>query len=125
VLSGPSFAREVAKGLPTAISLASNNKKWSADLIQRFHHYHFRVYENNDLKGVQLCGAVKNVLAIATGISDGLKLGANARSALITRGLAEMSRLCLALGGSAATALSLAGVGDLVLTCTDNQSRNR
>ncbi|HYF97510.1 MAG TPA: NAD(P)H-dependent glycerol-3-phosphate dehydrogenase [Coxiellaceae bacterium] len=125
VLSGPSFAKEVAKGLPTAVSLASNNKEFARDLIERFHSLNFRVYENNDLVGVQLCGTVKNVLAIATGISDGLQLGANARSALITRGLAEMSRLCVALGGKAATVLSLAGVGDLVLTCTDNQSRNR
>ncbi len=125
LLSGPSFAKEVARALPTAVSLASNNHLFAQDLKQAFHSASFRVYENNDLIGMQLCGTVKNVLAIATGIADGLELGANARSALITRGLAEMSRLCVALGGQAATVLSLAGVGDLVLTCTDNQSRNR
>ncbi len=125
VLSGPSFAKEVAQALPTAVSLASNNAAFEQDLIQRFHSAHFRIYENSDMIGVQLCGTLKNVLAIAAGISDGLKLGANARSALITRGLTELSRLCVAAGGQSSTVMSLAGVGDVVLTCTDNQSRNR
>lgn len=125
VLSGPSFAKEVALGLPTAVSLASHDKEFARDLTEALHSNNFRVYENKDMVGLQLCGTVKNVLAIATGISDGLNLGANARCALITRGLAEMSRLCEAKGGSSKVVLSLAGVGDLVLTCTDNQSRNR
>ncbi len=125
VLSGPSLAVEVAAGLPTAVSLASNNKAFANDLITRLHCPHFRVYENKDFVGLELCGAVKNVLAIATGISDGLKLGSNARSALITRGLVEMKRLCLAMGGLQETIMGLAGLGDLVLTCTDNHSRNR
>ncbi len=125
ILSGPSFAHEVALGLPTAISLSGNQRNFVRDLITRFHGINFRVYENNDLIGVQLCGVIKNILAIGVGISDGLKLGANARSALITRGLAEMSRFIVSLGASANTIMSLAGIGDLVLTCTDNQSRNR
>lgn len=125
VLSGPSFAKEVMLNLPTAVSLAGNNAAFSDSLVQRFHNGNFRVYTNTDLVGVQLCGVVKNVLAIAVGISDGMGFGANTRCALITRGLAELSRLCVALGGLPKTMLSLAGVGDLVLTCTDNQSRNR
>ena len=125
VLAGPSFAKEVAAKKPTAISLAGNDPQFMSDISERFHNSYFRLYKNSDFVGVQLCGAVKNVLAIAVGISDGLNLGANARSALITRGLAEMTRLCVALGGVYATMMSLAGVGDLVLTCTDNQSRNR
>lgn len=125
VLSGPSFAYEVAKGLPTAITLASTDKQFAADLTQRLHNKTFRVYTSDDLVGVQLGGAIKNVLAIAAGISDGLGFGANARSALITRGLAELVRLGLAMGGRLETFMGLAGMGDLVLTCTDNQSRNR
>jgi glycerol-3-phosphate dehydrogenase (NAD(P)+) len=125
ILAGPSFAKEVAKGLPTAITLASNDEGFSHDLLQRLHSHSFRVYTQADLIGVQVCGAVKNVLAVATGISDGLNLGANARAALITRGLAEMVRLGKAMGGESETFMGLAGLGDLVLTCTDDQSRNR
>lgn len=125
VLSGPSFAKEVMLNLPTAVSLAGNNQEFLESLSQRFHNGHFRVYLNPDFIGVQLCGVIKNVMAIAVGISDGMGFGANTRCALITRGLAEMSRLCVVLGGLSETMMSLAGVGDLVLTCTDNQSRNR
>lgn len=125
VLSGPSFAKEVAMGVPTALSVAGNNAEFLRQLSQYFHNDSFRVYLNTDLIGVQLCGVVKNVMAIAVGIADGLGFGANTRCALITRGLSEMSRLCVALGGQSQTTMSLAGVGDLVLTCTDNQSRNR
>ena len=125
VLSGPSFAKEVACGLPTAVSLAGNNAAFNHSLIERFHNKSFRVYLNHDLAGIELCGVVKNALAIMVGMSDGLGFGANARSALMTRGLSEMSRLCLAVGGKAQTLMSLAGVGDLILTCTDDQSRNR
>lgn len=124
-LSGPSFAREVAAEKPTAVSLAGNDETFMHELRERFHSPHFRVYRNNDLVGLEICGAAKNVLAIAVGICDGLDLGANARCALITRGLTEMARLALAMGGRTETMLSLGGVGDLVLTCTDNQSRNR
>lgn len=125
VLSGPSLAKEVASGLPTAVSLASNDITFAKHLIYLLHAPHFRVYHNHDFIGVEVCGAVKNVLAIATGMSDGLELGANARSALITRGLAEMSRLCEVLGGQRDTVMGLAGLGDLVLTCTAEGSRNR
>lgn len=125
VISGPSFAREVACGLPTALVLASNNPAYIQKLQTIFHHDNMRVYLTDDAIGVQLCGAVKNVLAIACGISDGLNFGANAKAALITRGLAEMSRLGLKLGARQETFMGLAGLGDLVLTCTDNQSRNR
>lgn len=125
VLSGPSFAKEVAMNLPTAVSLAGNNVDFLNALTKRFHSNYFRVYVNPDLIGVQLCGVVKNVMAIAVGISDGMGFGTNTKCALITRGLAEMARLCEALGGQRNTTMSLAGVGDLVLTCTDNQSRNR
>jgi glycerol-3-phosphate dehydrogenase (NAD(P)+) len=125
VLAGPSFAKEVADEKPTAVSLSGNDAQLMSDIRERFHNHYFRLYKNSDFVGVQLCGAVKNVLAIAVGIADGLNLGANTRCALITRGLAEMTRLCVALGGLNATMMSLAGVGDLVLTCTDNQSRNR
>ncbi|MCH9770065.1 MAG: NAD(P)-dependent glycerol-3-phosphate dehydrogenase [Gammaproteobacteria bacterium] len=125
VLSGPSFAAEIATNRPTAISLAGNDQDFLDDLSRRLHNNRFRVYQNSDLIGVEICGAVKNVLAIATGITDGLKLGANTRAALMTRGLIEMRRLCIALGGSENTVLSLAGVGDSILTCTDDQSRNR
>jgi len=125
VLSGPTFAAEVAAGLPTAITLACQNPAFSADLLARLHDEHFRVYTSDDLIGVGLGGAVKNVLAIATGIADGLQFGANTRAALVTRGLAEIMRLGVALGGQRETFMGLAGLGDLVLTCTDNQSRNR
>ena len=125
VLTGPSFAKEVAIGLPTAITIATRHDVFANDLIELFHSHNFRVYRSYDVIGVQLGGAIKNVLAIAVGIADGLGLGANARSALITRGLAEMSRLGLALGGQLETFMGLAGLGDLLLTCTDNQSRNR
>ncbi|QLH41302.1 MAG: NAD(P)-dependent glycerol-3-phosphate dehydrogenase [Coxiellaceae bacterium] len=125
VLSGPSFAREVALGMPTAVTIAANQVGFAAELQQQFHASYFRVYTSDDLLGVQVCGVVKNVLAIAVGASDGLGLGANARAALITRGLTEMARLGTALGGKRETFMGLAGLGDLVLTATDNQSRNR
>lgn len=124
-LSGPSFAKEVAAGLPTAITLAADSINFTQDLIKRFHSKLFRVYHTTDIIGVQLGGAMKNVLAIAVGTADGLGFGANACAALITRGLAEMVRLGVALGGQRETFMGLAGMGDLVLTCTDNQSRNR
>ncbi|WP_423062952.1 NAD(P)H-dependent glycerol-3-phosphate dehydrogenase [Candidiatus Paracoxiella cheracis] len=125
VIAGPSYAKEVAAGLPTAVSLASNDEIFAQDLIERFHNKRFRIYRNKDMIGIELCGAIKNVLAIAAGINDGMKLGVNSRCAMITRGLAEMSRLCIALGGQQETVVGLAGVGDLILTCSDNQSRNR
>lgn len=125
ILSGPSFAKEVAKLYPTAIAIAGKNEQELEAVIPYFHHDNMRVYGNLDIKGVQLAGAYKNVIAIATGISDGLGFGANARAALITRGLAEMTRLGIALQGDPETFKGLAGLGDLVLTATDNQSRNR
>jgi glycerol-3-phosphate dehydrogenase (NAD(P)+) len=125
VISGPSFAKEVARFLPTALTLAGTDSAYQKKIHQILHHNNIRVYLSDDLIGVQLCGAVKNILAIACGISDGLGYGANAKAALITRGLAEMSRLGLSFGARQETFLGLAGVGDLVLTCTDNQSRNR
>lgn len=125
MFSGPSFAAELAKGLPTALTLVSKDIPFQKKLHHAFHHDALRVYLSQDLIGVQLCGAVKNVLAIACGMSDGLEFGANAKAALITRGLAEMRRLGLAIGGKLETFMGLAGLGDLVLTCTDNQSRNR
>jgi glycerol-3-phosphate dehydrogenase (NAD(P)+) len=125
VISGPSFAGEVAKFLPTALTLAGNNTTFQKSIRACLHHKNLRVYLSNDVIGVQLCGAVKNVLAIACGISDGLGYGANAKAALITRGLAEMSRLGRLLGAREESFTGLAGLGDLVLTCTDNQSRNR
>jgi glycerol-3-phosphate dehydrogenase (NAD(P)+) len=126
VLSGPTFAKEMASGLPTAISLSSEDDEFVAELSDLLHcEKRFRVYSNKDFIGVQLGGAVKNVIAIAAGIADGIGFGANARTALITRGLAEMTRLGLALNAEPATFMGMAGLGDLVLTCTDNQSRNR
>jgi glycerol-3-phosphate dehydrogenase (NAD(P)+) len=125
VLSGPTLAIEVAQGLPAAIVLAGTNANFNADLQALFHSTTFRVYQNNDMIGVELCGALKNVLAIAVGLSDGLQLGSNARAALITRGLVEMRRLCEALGGQSETLFGLAGLGDLLLTSTDDRSRNR
>ena len=126
VISGPTFAKELAAGLPTAIALAATDPQFADDLQQLLHcGKSFRVYNNADFIGVQLGGAVKNVIAIGAGISDGIGFGANARTALITRGLAEMSRLGEALGADPTTFMGMAGLGDLVLTCTDNQSRNR
>jgi glycerol-3-phosphate dehydrogenase (NAD(P)+) len=125
VVSGPSFAGEVARGMPTAITVASRSAAASATVSQWLHHGNFRAYTREDMIGVQLGGALKNVMAIAAGISDGLGFGANARAALITRGLAEISRMGIQRGGIAETFMGLAGMGDLVLTCTDNQSRNR
>ncbi|KGY10726.1 NAD(P)H-dependent glycerol-3-phosphate dehydrogenase [Vibrio sinaloensis] len=126
VLSGPTFAKELAMGMPTAISVASPDAEFVADLQEKIHcSKTFRVYANSDFTGMQLGGAVKNVIAIGAGMSDGIGFGANARTALITRGLAEMSRLGAALGAQAETFMGMAGLGDLVLTCTDNQSRNR
>ena len=124
-LSGPTFAREVGKGLPTAITVASTDPAFADELAQALHSPAFRAYTGHDLIGVGVGGAVKNVIAIAAGLSDGLGHGANARAALVTRGLAEAMRLGLALGAKTETFLGLAGVGDLVLTCTDDQSRNR
>lgn len=125
VISGPSFAREVAGGLPTAVTVASDDPPFAARIAALLHGGRFRAYTSPDLVGVEVCGAAKNVLAIATGIADGLGFGANTRAALITRGLAELIRLGRALGGRPETFMGLAGVGDLVLTCTDDQSRNR
>lgn len=126
VVSGPTFAYELAAGLPTAIALAATDATFSADLQRLLHcGKSFRVYNNPDLVGVQLGGAVKNVIAVGAGISDGIGFGANARTALITRGLAEMSRLGAAMGAEPCTFMGMAGLGDLVLTCTDNRSRNR
>ncbi|MBO9491844.1 NAD(P)H-dependent glycerol-3-phosphate dehydrogenase [Endozoicomonas sp. G2_1] len=126
VLSGPTFAKEMAAGLPTAISLSSTDDDFVEQLSNLLHcQKRFRVYTNNDFVGVQLGGAVKNVIAIGAGMADGIGFGANARTALITRGLAEMTRLGLKLGADANTFMGMAGLGDLVLTCTDNQSRNR
>ncbi len=125
VLSGPSFAREVAAGMPTAVVAAAETAAVACQVQQAFANRQFRVYTNDDLLGVELCGALKNVMALAAGVSDGLGFGANTRAALITRGLAEMTRLGLALGAKAATFSGLAGMGDLVLTCTGDLSRNR
>jgi len=125
VLSGPSFAREVAAGLPTAVTVASPDPGTAARFAERFHSEVFRIYTNKDIIGVQVGGAVKNVMAIAAGIVDGLGFGANTRAALITRGLAEIIRLGTAMGGRQETFMGLTGLGDLVLTCTDDQSRNR
>lgn len=125
VLAGPSYAKEVAAGLPTAVNLASNNDAFAQDLIQRMQHKNFRIYQLSDMIGIELCSAIKNVLAIAAGICDGMQLGANARCAMITCGLDEMRRLGEAMGGHPETFMGLAGVGDLILTCSDDQSRNR
>jgi len=125
VLSGPTFAREVGAGLPTAMTVAASNPAFAADLAARLSHHNFRAYTSRDMIGVEVGGAVKNVLAIAAGISDGLGFGANTRIALITRGLAEMTALGVALGAQTVTFMGLSGMGDLVLTCTDDQSRNR
>ena len=125
VMSGPTFAREVAGNLPTAITVASSSAEFCRQITDDLHSGRFRVYSNNDMTGVELGGAVKNVLAIAAGAADGLGFGANTRAALITRGLAEMMRLGAAMGAQRETFMGLAGMGDLILTCTDDQSRNR
>jgi glycerol-3-phosphate dehydrogenase (NAD(P)+) len=125
VLSGPTFAREVGAGLPTAMTVAATAPEFALELAQGLSGQNFRAYTSNDLIGVEVGGAVKNVLAIGAGISDGLGFGANTRVALITRGLVEMTRLGIALGAKPETFMGLAGLGDLVLTCTDDQSRNR
>jgi glycerol-3-phosphate dehydrogenase (NAD(P)+) len=125
VLSGPSFAREVGEGLPCALTVASIAPEFCQRVQTAFHHGNIRVYASDDLVGVELGGAVKNVLAIATGIGDGLGLGMNARAALITRGLAEMMRLVKAVGGKSETCMGLTGLGDLILTATGDLSRNR
>jgi len=125
VITGPTFALEVAKGLPTALTVASSNQAFAAEIAARLHNDTFRAYTSVDVPGAEVGGAVKNVLAIAAGVSDGLGFGANARAALITRGLTEVMRLGEALGGHKETLMGLAGLGDLLLTCTDDQSRNR
>ena len=125
VLSGPSFALEVARGQPTALTLASADAAFARDMARELHQQMLRVYYSTDVVGVEVGGAVKNVMAIATGIADGLDLGANARAALITRGLAEITRLGVNLGGRAETFTGLTGAGDLILTCTGDLSRNR
>ncbi|MBT8422867.1 MAG: NAD(P)-dependent glycerol-3-phosphate dehydrogenase [Gammaproteobacteria bacterium] len=125
VVSGPTFAKEVGLGLPTAMTVAATNTDYADELAWRFSGKNFRAYTSGDMVGVEVGGAVKNILAIATGMSDGLGFGANTRVALITRGLAEMTRLGMALGAKTETFSGLSGMGDLVLTCTDDQSRNR
>jgi glycerol-3-phosphate dehydrogenase (NAD(P)+) len=124
-LSGPSFAQEVAKGLPCALTIASDSAALRECVVAAIHGGNMRVYSSEDLVGVEVGGAVKNVLAIATGVADGLGLGLNARAALITRGLAEITRLGTALGGQTETFMGLTGMGDLILTCTGDLSRNR
>jgi len=125
VLSGPSFATELARHLPTAVTLASTSHSNAVSVQQLCQNQHFRLYTQADVIGTEVGGSLKNVMAIAAGISDGLGLGANARAALLTRGLAEMSRLADRMGGQAVTLAGLAGMGDLVLTCTGDLSRNR
>ncbi|HEY4368410.1 MAG TPA: NAD(P)H-dependent glycerol-3-phosphate dehydrogenase [Steroidobacteraceae bacterium] len=125
VISGPTFAREVGAGLPTAMTIAAKDQQFAQELAQSISAVNFRAYTSTDMVGVEIGGAIKNVLAIGAGISDGLGFGANTRIALITRGLVEMTRLGVALGARKDTFMGLAGLGDLVLTCTDNQSRNR
>jgi len=125
ILSGPTFAHEVAENLPTAITIASSQSGFAKQLSYILHGGQFRTYTSTDVVGVEVGGAVKNVLAIAAGIADGLGFGANTRAALITRGLNEIIRLGVKLGGKQETFMGLAGLGDLILTCTDNQSRNR
>jgi len=124
-LTGPSFAEEVAKGLPTAITLASRDADFARDMADALHTPRLRLYANDDIVGAEVGGAVKNVLAIATGLCDGLGLGLNARAALMTRGLAEITRFGMALGAKRETFMGLAGLGDLILTCTGDLSRNR
>jgi glycerol-3-phosphate dehydrogenase (NAD(P)+) len=125
VISGPTFATEVARGLPAAIACAGNHAPTTAAFAERLRGYHFRAYTTEDIVGVELGGALKNVLAIAVGVADGLGFGANTRAALMTRGLSEIMRLGTSLGAHQETMMGLAGLGDIILTCTDNQSRNR
>ncbi len=125
ILSGPSFASDLAKGLPTAMTLASTDAKFAQDAASAMHAGNVRVYSSQDVIGVAVGGALKNVMAIAAGICDGMAFGANARAALITRGLAEITRFGLAVGGRGQTFMGLAGAGDLILTCTGDSSRNR
>ena len=125
VISGPTFAKELGIGLPTAVTVAANDPAFAERMAARLHGDGFRAYTSDDLIGVEIGGAAKNVLAIAVGIADGLGLGANTRAAMITRGLNEITRLATALGAQPETLMGMAGLGDLVLTCTDNQSRNR
>lgn len=125
ILAGPSFATEVAKQLPTAVTIATQDEYFGRDLLSYFHNDNFRVYLSTDVIGAQVGGVMKNILAVAAGLSDGLGFGANARAALITRGLAEMMRFGVSLGARSETLQGLAGVGDVILSCTDNQSRNR
>ena len=125
VISGPTFAKELGLGMPTAVTIASSDRPFAEKFARLLHGGGFRAYWSDDLVGVEIGGAAKNVMAIGVGIADGLALGANIRAALITRGLAEMMRLATALGGKPETLMGLSGLGDLVLTCTDNQSRNR
>jgi glycerol-3-phosphate dehydrogenase (NAD(P)+) len=125
VLSGPTFAKEVAAGLPTAMTIAANDSEFASDLAEEISGANFRAYTADDMVGVEVGAAVKNVMAIGAGLSDGLGFGANTRVALISRGLVEMTRLGLALGAKQDTFMGLAGMGDLVLTCTDDLSRNR
>jgi len=125
VLSGPTFAKEVGEELPTAMTIAANDSDFARELAESLSGDNFRAYTSGDMVGVEVGGAVKNVIAIGAGMSDGLGFGANSRVALITRGLVEMTRLGVALGAKQETFMGLAGMGDLVLTCTDNLSRNR
>ncbi len=125
MLSGPSFAKEVAAGQPTAINITSQHDAFVADLCERFVSSNFRLQRSHDLKGVQLCSVTKNILAIAAGICDGCGYAANTRAAMLAKGLQESQQLILAVGGKSETILSLAGIGDTILTCTDDQSRNR
>jgi glycerol-3-phosphate dehydrogenase (NAD(P)+) len=125
VLSGPTFAREVGAGLPTAMTIASPDEGFANALARSLSASNFRAYTSTDIIGVEVGGATKNVLAVGAGLADGLGFGANTRVALITRGLVEMTRLGVALGAKRETFMGLAGLGDLVLTCTDDQSRNR
>ncbi|MEM9172739.1 MAG: NAD(P)H-dependent glycerol-3-phosphate dehydrogenase, partial [Pseudomonadota bacterium] len=125
VLSGPTFAKELARGLPTALTVASADSDYAQTIANRLSDAAFRAYTSNDVIGVEVGGAIKNIMAIGAGLSDGLGFGSNTRVAFITRGLSEMTRFGLARGAQAETFMGLAGMGDLVLTCTDNQSRNR
>lgn len=125
VLSGPTFAKELARGLPTALTIGSSDVDFAADIASRISDGAFRAYTSDDVIGVEVGGAIKNIMAIGAGLSDGLGFGANARVALITRALSEMTRFGMARGARQETFMGLAGMGDLVLTCTDNQSRNR
>lgn len=125
VISGPTFAKEVAQGLPGAVTVASNDQSFALDWAHYLHNDHFRAYTGDDVIGVEIGGACKNVIAIAAGIADGMGFGANARAALIARALSEITRLGISLGAQAETFTGLTGLGDLVLTCTDDQSRNR